>query len=810
MIETPFLLARIQKRSQGGKVKSLKSRVEILAPAGSMESMMAAVHAGADAIYMGGSRFGARAYADNPEEDRFLEAIDYAHLHGCRLYMTVNTLVKEEELGQLYDFLKPYYERGLDAVIVQDLGVWKFIREHFPDLPIHASTQMTVTGWRSAKMLKELGATRVVTARELSLKEISEIRDHVDVEIESFVHGALCYCYSGQCLLSSLIGGRSGNRGRCAQPCRLPYDVLTADGKPVRGADGQKMSGKNAEHAFAESRSTGKQKQSWGRENQAGKHSGKPYPGRQNERYVLSLKDLCTLDILPDVIESGVYSLKIEGRMKSPRYTAGVVSIYRKYVDRYLTYGREGYKVDPEDRKLLLDLFDRGGFTDGYYLHHNGREMVALKEKPAFREANQALFDRLDRDYVNKKQQEPLMGHVTVSEGEPLKLTLWCGEPERLLEEAAEQNPCVEVTGAVVLSAQNQPMSEEKLLKQLNKTGNTPFYFEKLTADVTGNCFVPVQALNELRREALERMEQALLKPLQRTAEVRNGKQQGEPQRAETQTSNASPQLHISLESPELLDTAAGHPDVSTIYLDTCGFGAETWKGAVDTCHENGKRCGLMLPHIFRTEAEQYFRKHMELFRKAGFDELVVKSLDEIAFLKENGLGDIPMVSDANLYVMNHLAKEQVTELGISRMTLPLELNSRELETLGCEQMELFVYGYLPAMVSAQCIVRTTKGCTKKPELLKMKDRTGKELPVKNYCRFCYNTIYNPSPLSLLGQEKLISRLHPGALRLAFTMETPEQTKQILDAFADRFLHGEDTRDPLKDFTRGHFKRGVE
>ena len=197
---------------------------------------MAAVQAGADAIYMGGSRFGARAYADNPEEDRFLEAIDYVHLHGCRLYMTVNTLVKEEELDQLYDFLKPYYERGLDAVIVQDLGVWKFIREHFPDLPIHASTQMTVTGWRSAQSLKEMGATRVVTARELSLQEIAEIRDHVDVEIESFVHGALCYCYSGQCLLSSLIGGRSGNRGRCAQPCRLPYDVLTAAGKPLQSA----------------------------------------------------------------------------------------------------------------------------------------------------------------------------------------------------------------------------------------------------------------------------------------------------------------------------------------------------------------------------------------------------------------------------------------------------------------------------------------------------------------------------------------------------------------------------------------------
>ena len=460
----------------------MNSRVEILAPAGSMESMMAAVHAGADAIYMGGSRFGARAYADNPEEDQFLKAIDYAHLHGCRLYMTVNTLVKEEELDQLYDFLKPYYERGLDAVIVQDLGVWKFIREHFPDLPIHASTQMTVTGWRSAKILKELGATRVVTARELSLQEIAQIRDHVDVEIESFVHGALCYCYSGQCLLSSLIGGRSGNRGRCAQPCRLPYDVLTVGGTPLKGAIHQIAEGKKAA-------------KTWDNRKKNDKKS-------EDNRYVLSLKDLCTLDILPDVIESGVYSLKIEGRMKSPRYTAGVVSIYRKYVDYYLEHGRDGYKVDPADRKMLLDLFDRGGFTDGYYLHHNGREMVALKEKPAFREGNQALFDRLDRDYVNKKKQEPLSGHVTVKEGEPLKFALWCAAPELLLEEAADQNPYVEVTGAEVLTAQNQPMGEEKLLKQLNKTGSAPFYFENLTAEISGNCFVPVQAFNELRREA--------------------------------------------------------------------------------------------------------------------------------------------------------------------------------------------------------------------------------------------------------------------------------------------------------------------
>lgn len=751
----------------------LDSRVEILAPAGSIESMMAAVNAGADAVYMGGSRFGARAYADNPEEDRFLEAIDYAHLHGCRLYMTVNTLVKEAELETLYDFLKPYYERGLDAVIVQDMGVFAFIRKHFPDLHIHASTQMTVTGYRSAKMLKELGASRVVTARELSLQEIASIRDHVDIEIESFVHGALCYCYSGQCLLSSLIGGRSGNRGRCAQPCRLPYEVTGEAG-------GRKTGEKTGTRA-----------------------------GAADERYLLSLKDLCTLDILPDIIEAGVYSLKIEGRMKSPRYTAGVVSIYRKYTDRYLAHGRNGYRVEPEDRKMLLELFDRGGFTEGYYRQHNGREMVALREKPAFREANQTLFDRLDETYVNRKKQEPVRGRVTVHEGKPLHLEM----------EAADRQIKVSVCGADAQTAQNQPLSEERLLKQMNKTGNAPFYFEELTADLAGNCFVPVQALNELRRQGMEMLEEAVLAPYRRQAASGTSKLKGQTAQDRQECGQDRPRIHVSLEEQDGLSVVSSHPDVDAVYLDASGFGADSWKKAVKQCHEAGKQCALMLPHIFRREAEQYLTKHAEELRHAGFDELVLRSMEEPEFLREHGITGIPLVFDSNLYMMNHLAADQMRWLGASRLTLPLELNSRELEELtGADRnadrdavsWELMAYGYLPAMVSAQCIVRTTRGCTHRPEVLRMKDRTGKELPVKNHCRFCYNTIYNPSPLSLLGQERLVNRLKPDVLRLGFTIEAPQQIRAVLDAYADHFRYGKDTPAPFEDFTRGHLKRGVE
>ena len=299
----------------------MRHQTELLAPAGSFESLRAAVNAGADAVYMGGSRFGARAYADNPDERGLCEAIRFAHLHGCDFYLTVNTLLKDRELLELGDFLLPYYESGLDAVIVQDLGVFSYIRERFPDLPIHASTQMTVLGADGAAFLKDQGASRIVTARELSLEEIRKIHETTDIEIESFVHGALCYCYSGQCLFSSMLGGRSGNRGRCAQPCRLPYQWK--DGRQVLN--------------------------------------------RPEEAYLLSPKDMCTIEILPQILEAGVCSLKIEGRMKRPEYTAGVVRIYRKYLDLYLERGAKGYHVDPKDFEELKTLYSRGGFSRGFY-----------------------------------------------------------------------------------------------------------------------------------------------------------------------------------------------------------------------------------------------------------------------------------------------------------------------------------------------------------------------------------------------------------------------------------------------------------
>lgn len=733
-----------------------KKEVEILAPAGSFESMRAAAAAGADAVYIGGSRFGARAYAENPDEDRLLEAIDYAHLHGCRVYLTVNTLVKDGELSELADYLMPYYRQGLDAVIVQDLGVFSCIREQFPDLPIHASTQMTVTGALGAKLIARMGASRIVTARELSLEEIRSIYEETGVEIESFVHGALCYSYSGQCLFSSLIGGRSGNRGRCAQTCRLPFEVKKK---------GQTLN-------------------------------------KKEERYVLSLKDLCTLDLLPDLLESGIYSLKIEGRMKSPRYTAGVVALYRKYVERYQQEGRKGYQVDPADRIVLLDLFDRGGQTNGYYQKHNGRDMVVLKEKPLFRPENKRLYQQLDKNFVHAELKEKVQGFVSLREGEPMKLTL------SAVGRLDGEWHTVTVTGPCVQTAKSAPMTEERLRKQLQKTGNTPFDLEQLETELSEHPFVLVKDLNEVRRQAFLELEQELLSPFRRTEKE---KQIDAAKQEENKHAVPLSGLTVSLERPDTLFAVLSQPEVSAVYLDSAEFGAERWEQAVKDCHRAKKACYLLMPHIYRTEAKQYFEEKKDCLFSAGFDGAVIRSWEEIELLNQ-WMPSLPLVMDLTAYTMNRRAEEMLRSMAAGHpvtVTLPVELNSKELKERDCTGAELLVYGAIPMMVTAQCMKKTVAHCTGEPELLFLRDRMGKEFPVKNHCRFCYNTIYNSAPLSLLKEKRRIEELGPEKLRLSFTTEDEKTVATVLRAFADTFFHGKES-ELLGEFTKGHFRRGVE
>ncbi len=726
-------------------------KIELLAPTGSFDSMKAAIHAGTDAVYIGGSMFGARAYADNLEEDTMLQAIDYAHLHNRSLYLTVNTLLKNTELNsKLYDYLKAYYEHGLDAVIVQDMGVLKFIKANFPELPIHASTQMTICGVEGAKMLKDLGVSRVVTARELSLSEIKAIHDNVDIEIESFVHGALCYCYSGQCLLSSFIGGRSGNRGRCAQPCRLPYKVMK-NNKQINSS---------------------------------------------NETYVLSPKDMCTIDIIPDIIEAGIYSLKIEGRMKKPEYAAGVVRIYRKYIDNYLENGRKGYKVLDSDRKELEDIFNRCGFNQGYYKENNGRGMITLTE-PVKRARNEELHKELG-SYIEKEPKEKISGELTLKQNMPAKLVITLGEVT------------VETTGNLVEAAMKQPMDRERIQKQMNKTGNTPYAFEKIVINMDEHIFIPIQHINELRRNALEQLESEILRAYKRKGyTIKLGK---EPRIKSIKKLGENPHdfvpiINAYIEQESYIYELVKLKEIAAIYLDI-NMIEKPIKTYIDLCHQANKKCILVMPPIFRNTKATKFSPYKHLLEE-DMDGIVVKNYEEFEYLKQLGYNK-EIIVDSNVYTFNDEAHDFWINKHVAYDTAPVELNYRELADRGIAESELIVYGYLPMMISAQCIHKTIEGCNKKSSELYLKDRMNKQFYVKNNCKFCYNTVYNCQPLVLLDNAKEINSLAPRSLRLHFTIEDPKEVSSIAQKYIDCFIYDKPIKNTFDDFTRGHFKRGIE
>lgn len=804
----------------------MKDRVEILAPAGSMECLKAAIAAGADAVYTGGALFGARAYAHNLTEEELLEAIDYVHLHGRRLYLTVNTLIKDREMEkQMYDYLLPYYRQGLDAVIVQDIGLFRFIRKHFPDLPIHASTQMTLTGVDGAKFLEKEGAQRIVTSRELSMAEVKKIADETELEIESFVHGALCYCYSGQCLFSSFIGGRSGNRGQCAQPCRLLYRT----------------------------------------------------PEAKRPQYLLSLKDICTLELIPEMIESGIYSFKIEGRMKKPEYAAAVAFQYRKYADLYLKYYEEcpaeedpaayamkKYRVREEDRQMLLDLYNRGGFHTGYYHTQNGREMISLnrlnhagvpavkvlakkgrnvtakaltdlypqdiielpmrkgREKadnytckdavrkgmnvqiPVFadtpfkrdeiwmRTRNSTLIDTLREEFVNGKIKERICGTFRLYPQEKATLTVKCRDAE------------ITVAGEKAQEALSQPMSRERIEKQLRKTGNTEFEFSFLKAEIGEKVFLPMQSLNELRREALETLEKVICEKYRRSGEVKN------PEEDKTELSMEEEVLSgwtASVRTAEQMEVILEEEAIGRIYVD-CTMFPRIWEKDsyvewITKVHAAGKEIYLVMPYIFRERTRKQYEAAYNRIFGAGWDGILIANYESFAFLKEHGYTG-RIMTDYNLYEFNQESRKFWKEKGVFEFTAPVELTERELQDLRVKDGEVIVYGYLPMMISAGCIQKTTRGCLKKSGQTTITDRYRNPFVVKNECDYCYNILYNYVPLYLGDRMEEVYQIGPGRIRLMFTTERQQEVRQILSAY----FEGKEL--PEGTYTRGHWKRGIK
>ena len=424
---------------------------ELLAPAGNEQCLYAAINAGADAVYLAGKKFGARASADNFDTDSLVRAIDLAHLHNIKIYLTLNTLIKEREWDELYDFLSPLSEAGLDAVIIQDLGLIEYIRNNFPNIQIHASTQMTITGHFAADILKNMGVTRIVPARELTLKELINLKESTGIEIESFIHGAMCYCYSGQCFFSSYLGGRSGNRGRCAGPCRLPYTVVKDE----------------------------------------------KYIDKNNIMYPLSLKDMCTVESLDKLIDAGIDSFKIEGRLKSPEYVAGVTAIYRKYIDMYVDTGV--LNVSAGDKDILKKLYIRTGLESGYYFRQNGKEMITLLN-PSYSENDTEINAELTKEFVKPVKKLKITGVVTLVSGYPTSIIL------------KYKKHFINCEGAVVDIARNQPLTKEDVIKQLYKTGDSFFEFEHLDVEMEDNCFMPVKSLNDLRRKAFEMLKEEIVR----------------------------------------------------------------------------------------------------------------------------------------------------------------------------------------------------------------------------------------------------------------------------------------------------------
>ena len=699
---------------------------ELLAPAGSLEILKGVIESGADAVYVGGSMFGARAYANNFTEEELLEAIDFAHLRGVKVYLTVNTLIKNSEFSKLYDYLLPYYKRGLDAVIVQDLGVVKAIHEYFPSMEIHTSTQMTVTGADGVRFLSQFGVTRVVMAREVSLAEMKRIHEETGMELEAFVHGALCYSYSGQCFFSSILGGRSGNRGRCAQPCRLPY---TVEGK--------------------------------------------------KDEYILSLKDMCGIKALDKLHDAGVYSLKIEGRMKQLEYACGVVKYYRSYID-------SKKPVSDADYDRIKALGNRCGFTDRYYFDHNGSDMVTYV-KPNF-VSNAA-------EPSPEKRKLSIEGELVLREGEPGSLTVKRGD----VTYKASIEP--------VSAALKAPLDKKAAIDRINKTGDTDFEFSHIKAQIGENVFVPNGALNKLRRDAISGLCDKLLKKYYRN-DARYTDMPGLTALPEhVVTSDAAHDEAIndytticSCMTRAQLDTLISYECFDVFYLDFDMYDRKTliqqFADDVKSLTKQNKKVYLMMPTIFRADSSDYFVSIAKELDKVSFEGFVVKNYEEL-YLTENLFTGKKVILDHNMYTFNDVSKSAFFEHGVSGDTVPLELNSKEIMHRNNIGSQMIVYGYYPLMTTANCVHKNTKGCDKKQKLIYLKDRYNKSFAVCNNCKECYNTIYNSLPTMLIKNMSKLKEAGIRSFRYSFTIETPKQIKAVMD-------------DKIAEYTNGHYKRGVE
>lgn len=839
---------------------------EILAPAGSYDAFLAAVANGADAVYLGGKQFSARQSAANFSEEELKLAVEYGHLHGVKLFVTMNTLVDNGEMADALKYLSFLYEIGIDAVILQDIGLLYHIRTYLPEMPIFASTQMSIYNLDGVKFLAQLGMKRIILARELSLKQIKEICDASTIDIEIFAHGALCICYSGQCLMSSMIGSRSGNRGKCAQPCRLEYELV--DGK------GQVLSQKIGAH-------------------------------------LLSPKDLNTYDILPKVLETGVRSLKIEGRMKRPEYVGTVVKIYREALDlawQNRPYEKEEAKNQlaqafnrqfttafleqnqgqdmmsfsrPNNRGVFLGRIEKINSSDGYvtiklaqslcvgdgvavWVTKGGREGFVVEEilqngRPIeqgesgscvqikfpgkafvgdriFKTSDAKLLQAI-MDTYRQTDRIPLHFQLEAKIGEPLKVQ--CCD---------EQNHQVEyISDFIVVAAQKQPTTAQRIEEQLGRLGGSYFYFAGVDIVAEENIMLPASVLNQCRRELVEQIKQARLAKFARVplAHMLDGvglekfarSLQVSTPKEKRNTPPAMPKLAV-LVGGYSQGEALAQAGADFIYAPGQFFRPELPAKKEMLCRwaEKIKKDSIpyiSLPRVYHNEQSGYYGNLLKEIKNSEIAGVLVPNLSGFQLLKEVDWQK-EILGDWSLNVFNHSALLQLSQWGVKRAALSLELSLRQIEKFPASPMEkeVTVFGPMELMVSEYCVLGAvlggrsaasvcTKPCMEKNSGYGLKDKAGFTFPVEvDEC--CRSHIFNSRDLCIVKELADLWKAGITVFRLDLRRYSVADSVKILEIYRDvlsQLPQGQkiDSEKYMalfqkintQGFTKGHFYRGV-
>lgn len=648
----------------------MKKLPELLAPAGTPEALAAALDAGADAVYFGGTDFNARLRAANFTPEAMRDAVKLCHAFGAKAYLTLNTLITDRELPRAVEVAKEAYLCGIDALIVADLGAAAAIHAAVPDFELHASTQCAGHNAAAAAELKKLGFSRMVIARESSKEDMKRYLAESDLELEVFVHGALCVSHSGQCLFSSLVGGRSGNRGECAQPCRLP----DASGK-----------------------------------------------------YPLSLKDLSLAEHVPELIEMGVHSLKIEGRLKSPEYVREVVSVWRRLLD-------ERRAATKAEMAHLASVFSRGGFTDAYFKGKTGRDMMG------YRSDDDKQNTRELAPFTGITRKIPIMMHLTMKKDLPLSLTVTAGDKTAT------------VTGDVPLVAERAPMDAEMVKKNLCKLGNTPYAPERVEISLEKGLMVPVSRLNALRREALDKLTEVKRElPL--------------PQKTIFKTREPL----VSVRSARF-EHAAQITKKAAEYFPLRYLPLYAYDKAAN---------GVVIPPVIFDHEMAQIKTQLQKAKDAGAIHALVGNIGHLALAKEIGL--IPH-ADFRLNITNTGTLDTLCALDFVDALLSPELTLPQIRDIHGAR-DAIVYGRIPLMLLEKCAGQEVGSCEKcEKGQNALVDRRREKFPILRLPPH-RNILLNSRPTAMSDRPAELARAGIAAGHYIFTIESPTEVDSTINAY---------------------------